>query len=187
MRAQSALANSMARARERGRPGERCGYVPRRAIMRCCQRSNVSGRTGNTLHERRGATRLSAANTSRSDDSNRGRPACRRRMATSCRSTRISSSSNDRSGRAAPTTQIVDRRRGRTPTRSRPGQPRESRVSDDRELHLWGRPTRRIISSRSCALLLHARPETPARERAADHWRESLRWLALSHSRLRHW
>ena len=34
---------------------------------------------------------------------------------------------------------------------------------------------------------LRARPETPARERAADHCRESLRWLALSHLRLRHW
>jgi hypothetical protein len=43
-----------------------------------------------------------------------------------------------------------------------------------------------IISSRSRALLLRARPETPARERAADHCRESLRWLALSHLRLRH-
>jgi hypothetical protein len=50
-----------------GRPGRRGGYVQRRAIRRRCQRSNVSGRTGNALQERRVATRLNAANIRRSD------------------------------------------------------------------------------------------------------------------------
>jgi hypothetical protein len=57
-----------------------------------CHRSSVSGRTKNAFHERRGNIRLNAASNTRSCASNRGWPACRRRIDSSWRSTRISSS-----------------------------------------------------------------------------------------------
>jgi hypothetical protein len=56
-----------------------------------CQRSSVCGVTKNACHERRGSTRLNTANTSRSACVSCGRRACRRRIANSWRSTRISS------------------------------------------------------------------------------------------------
>jgi hypothetical protein len=91
-----------------GRPDRRCGYVQWPATSRRCQRRIVSGRTRNTLHERRGSTRLNAASTSRACGSNRGRPTCRRRTDNSWRSTRISNSF-ERSPRASNTTSANSR------------------------------------------------------------------------------
>src|SRR5262249_7839305 len=62
------------------------------ATIRGCQRGRVSGRTENGCQLCRGRSRPSAASSSRSCGSNRGRPSCRRRIDSSCRSTRISSS-----------------------------------------------------------------------------------------------
>jgi hypothetical protein len=75
-----------------GRPGARCGYVQRRATSRCCQRSSVRGLTEKTVHLCRGRARLSAVSNSRSASRSRGRRACRRKIESSCRSTRISNS-----------------------------------------------------------------------------------------------
>jgi hypothetical protein len=86
-----------------GRPGRRCGYVQWQATSRRCQRRSVSGLTKNAPHERRGNTRLSAVSSNRSSDVNRGRFTCRRRIDSSCRNTKISSSF-ERSPRASSTT-----------------------------------------------------------------------------------
>jgi hypothetical protein len=64
---------------------------PAAATSRRCQRSSVCDVTKNACHERRGSTRLNTANTSRSACVSCGRRACRRRIANSWRSTRISS------------------------------------------------------------------------------------------------
>src|SRR5262249_26855921 len=98
-----------------GRPGRRCVYVQRRSSSRRCHRSSVSGPTGNTHHERRDSRRLSAASTTRSCGSNRGRPTRRPRVATPGRRTRISSSFERSPARAAPAAPAADRPR-RTPT-----------------------------------------------------------------------
>jgi hypothetical protein len=63
-----------------------------RAQTRRCQRSSVSGRTKKAPQRRCGSTRLSAASSSRSCGSNRGRPTCRRKIDSSWRRTRISTS-----------------------------------------------------------------------------------------------
>jgi hypothetical protein len=49
-------------------------------MSRRCQRKSVSGRTTNACHERRGSIRLSAASSSRSRGSKRGRSARGRRI-----------------------------------------------------------------------------------------------------------
>src|SRR6266516_3570556 len=76
----------------RGRPGRRCGYVQRRATSRRCQRSSVRGLTEKTAHACRGRARLSAVNNSRSASRSCGRRVWRRKIDSSCRSTRISNS-----------------------------------------------------------------------------------------------
>jgi hypothetical protein len=56
------------------------------------QRSSVRGLTENADQARRGSARLNAAKNSRSASRSCGRRGCRRRIESSCRSTRISSS-----------------------------------------------------------------------------------------------
>jgi hypothetical protein len=68
------------------------GYVQRRATSRWCQRSSVRGLTEKADQVRRGSARLNAAKNTRSASCSCGRCACRRRIESSCRSTRISSS-----------------------------------------------------------------------------------------------
>ena len=93
-----------------GRPGRRCGNVQRRATRRRCQRSSVSGRTGNALQEQRGQTRLRAASMGRSRGSNCGRPTGGGSPArAAARESRAPS--NDRPGRAAAQTPAAGRRR----------------------------------------------------------------------------
>jgi hypothetical protein len=75
-----------------GRPGVRCEYVHRRAMSCRCQRSSVSGLIGKTAHAGRANERLSTVNSVRSARVSFGREVCRRRIAISCRRTRISSS-----------------------------------------------------------------------------------------------
>jgi hypothetical protein len=84
------------------------------ATSRRCQRSSVSGLTKNACHERRGSTRLSAAKSSRSRGVNCGLLTCRRRIDSSCRNTKISSSF-ERSPRRSSTTNS-NRRQARTYT-----------------------------------------------------------------------
>jgi hypothetical protein len=67
-------------------------YVQRLATSRRCHRSSVVGVTKNERQLDRGSSRLAAARRTRSADDNLGRSACRRRTASSCRSTTISSS-----------------------------------------------------------------------------------------------
>jgi hypothetical protein len=72
-----------------GRPGRRRLLVSYflEASLRC-QASNVAGVTGKiSAQRRRGMNCVSAANQARSAGSYRTRPACRRRIAFSCRST----------------------------------------------------------------------------------------------------
>ncbi len=71
-----------------GRQPIGCVVVALRLVRR---RSSVFGVTGNGCHDRRGSTRLSATNTSRSRAVSLGRRVCRRRIASSCRSRTISS------------------------------------------------------------------------------------------------
>jgi hypothetical protein len=75
-----------------GRPGLVCEYVQRRAMSWRCQRSSVSGFTGNLIHAARGSERLNAASSARSARVSLGCAPCRRRIASSWRRTRISSS-----------------------------------------------------------------------------------------------
>ena len=91
-----------------GRPGRQCGYVQWRATSRRCQHKSVSGLTTNAPHKRRGNTRLSAVNSSRSSGVNRGRFTCRRRIDSSRRNTKISSSF-ERSPRPTSTTNSIRR------------------------------------------------------------------------------
>jgi hypothetical protein len=83
------------------RPPRFLGRVrPRRATSWRCQRSNISGLTEKLVHAGRGSERLSAANSARSAHVGFSWPACRRRIANSCLSIKISSSF-DRRGRAS--------------------------------------------------------------------------------------
>jgi hypothetical protein len=75
-----------------GRPGVRCQYVHRRAISWRCQRSSVSGLIGKTVQAGWASERLSDASSARSARVSFGREVWRRRIASSCRRTRISSS-----------------------------------------------------------------------------------------------
>src|SRR4029450_7202971 len=75
-----------------GRPGRRCAYVQRRATNRWCQRRSVRGLTEKADQVRRGNARLNAAKNTRSASRSCGRRSCRRRIESSCRNTRISSS-----------------------------------------------------------------------------------------------
>jgi TfoX N-terminal domain len=75
-----------------GRPGARCAYVHRRPTSWRCQRSSVSGLTEKPAQAVRGSEQLSDANSVRSARVSFGRDVCRRRIASSCRRTRISSS-----------------------------------------------------------------------------------------------
>ena len=73
-----------------GRPRVRCEYVHRRAMSWRCQRSRVSGLIGKTAQAGRASERLSDASSARSARVSFGREVCRRRIASSCRRTRIS-------------------------------------------------------------------------------------------------
>jgi hypothetical protein len=84
--------NSRSERSSGGRPGGRCEYVHRRAISWRCQRSSVSGLIGKTAQAGRANERLSTANSVRSARVSFGRDVRRRRIACSCRSTKISSS-----------------------------------------------------------------------------------------------
>src|SRR6266511_1907314 len=75
-----------------GRPCLRCEYVHRRAISWRCQRSSVSGLNENADQGVCGSKRLSDASSARSARVSFGREACRRRIASSWRRTRISKS-----------------------------------------------------------------------------------------------
>ena len=93
-----------------GRPGLRRLVVPYflAASLRC-QASSVAGRHGKTSAQRlRGISRASAASQTRSADSYRTRPACRRSTAFSCRST-SSSASSARSPRNTRTARLSTR------------------------------------------------------------------------------
>jgi hypothetical protein len=83
---------SLGSRRVGGRPGRRCEYVHRRETSWRCQRSSASGLIGKTGHTGRGTERLSDASSARSARVSFGRAVCRRRIASSCRRTRISSS-----------------------------------------------------------------------------------------------
>jgi hypothetical protein len=74
------------------RPGLRCEYVHRRARSWRCQRSSVSGLNENADQAVCGSERLSDASSARSARVSFGREACRRRIASSWRRTRISKS-----------------------------------------------------------------------------------------------
>jgi hypothetical protein len=88
------------RGREWRSAGALCGYVQQRATSRRCQRSSVSGLTPKLAQAARGSERLSAASNARSAPVSVGRAACRRRIPSSWRRTRISSSF-ERRGRAS--------------------------------------------------------------------------------------
>ena len=83
-----------------GLPADRCGYVQRRATSWRCQRSSVSGLTEKSLQLDRSSERLNAASSARSARVSFGVVPCRRRIANSCRKTRISTSF-ERRGRAS--------------------------------------------------------------------------------------
>jgi hypothetical protein len=70
------------------------------AMSSRCQRSSVSGLIGKAAQPGRASVRLSAASSVRSACVSFGREVCRRRIASSCRRTRISSSF-ERRGRAS--------------------------------------------------------------------------------------
>jgi hypothetical protein len=89
--------------RSGGRPGRLCGYVQRRLTSCRCQRNSVAGRTARLPKALRGSARPRAARIARSTGRSCARRGCRRRIASSCRSTRISSSF-DRSEGCGPLT-----------------------------------------------------------------------------------
>jgi hypothetical protein len=86
-----------------GRPGNRLGYVQRRPTRWACQRSRVLGDTSRSRRSPMGSSLLSAPRTARSTQVKVGRGLCRRSTATSCRSTRISTSlaASDRASSAS--------------------------------------------------------------------------------------
>ena len=119
------------RALKRRPPSLPMGYVQRRATSWRCQRSSVSGLTGNPAHAARGSERLSAASTLRSAGVSFGCRPCRRSIASSWRNTRISSSF-ERRGRASS-------RRARTDSAQRDTQTTTKQPSlddDSRALNL---------------------------------------------------
>jgi hypothetical protein len=73
-----------------GRPGGRCGLVQWCLTSWRCQRSRVCGVTSRWRRRCLGSRRVNADSVARSGQVGRGRATCRRRTATSCRSTRIS-------------------------------------------------------------------------------------------------
>ncbi len=90
-----------------GRP-TRCGQVQWRATRRRCQRRTVPGVTSRCVRSRGGRSRISAARTARSAQSNRGRGWVRRSTATSCHST-SSSAFFDAADRLSRTSQPQSR------------------------------------------------------------------------------
>jgi hypothetical protein len=140
-----------------GRPGQRCGYVQRRATRSRCQRSSVAGVTNADLrHARRGSTRLSAANNARSACVKSGRATCRSSTRSWWRSSRISISFS-RSERRRSTTSSSSRRtdqytNDRTTPRERPAtaadpthQPTRRRKPNPIFRHLHGRHSMRAV------------------------------------------
>jgi hypothetical protein len=107
-----------------GLPGQRCGYVQRRATNSRCQRSIVAGVTNNDrFHTRRLRTRLNAGS-ARSAGLSAGRLTCRSSTHNWCRNSRISISFS-RSERNRSTTSSSSRRSDqytneRTTPRERP-------------------------------------------------------------------
>jgi hypothetical protein len=79
-------------------------YVQRLAISIRCHRSNVAGVTKNACQRARATRRLAAVKKSRSMGLMTGRGVRRRRIASSCCSTRISTSLESVGERAAPAT-----------------------------------------------------------------------------------
>ena len=102
-----------------GRPGLRCWYVHRRAISCRCQRSSVSGLKEKTVQAGRGNERLSDASSARSARVNCGRVDCRRRITSSWRRTRISTSFE---------------RRGRPSSHTRANRFRTTRYTSDQSM-----------------------------------------------------
>ena len=109
------LASSSTRARTSsatgGRPGA-LGYVHVLLTRRRCQASRVPGVTIRCSRRRPGSSPAKAASTARSAQRGLGRATCRRKIATSCRGTRISASftaSLRASSASQPSTRTMNR------------------------------------------------------------------------------
>jgi hypothetical protein len=141
----------------------------RRATSCRCQRNNVSGLTGKLAHAGRRSERLKAARNARSALVSFGR-ACRRRIASSCRNTRPSSSF-ERRGRANKHTQ-----REQVPNdeiHERPKQSALPRPRQERRTYRARRPGKPRMSLRTLRASRSVCLRPPADHRDDEHRRKN--------------